>query len=491
VLFDLFLNNEVKKQLKKIAHMNGMQKGWSVMAASLTACRGWWSPPFLPITTKTTAKDVVRQMPPVLRFFRRSKYKGHVISQGKDHPDIEALMPPFDLSNSDLVIGWTAAAAWIFAAWAFLWPLLGVPLVIAVLGWGRVRKPAVVNYNKDLLPTSPESVIAAMQTPSKFVVLEGPKGTGKTTVLQLASRLVRSPLYLKVKFNAPKQSDYVLFYIGRMFGMTERQTWWSLAVLRFWGCPLQLFVDIETGELNLKELTKHVKDLNADEGGRPLLMAAIASSDGKTASLMDPRMIRLSAEELTEAQSRTLFESALATDHMERVFPEAEPSVLLQHHPRTPLHLQGTLLPMLLPELPEGDLVARAEKIAEGEKAAKEFVAVELEKVVDLVRATFQTCKEYRSVLLDASKTPGVLKWAEIESRCGKDFKFSDKAAFIQEAVVEAQLFRPVDSAFKAQFDQTREAFRLVAGDEKEQGYMTQLCDVVFRGGGRLDTKAE
>jgi hypothetical protein len=202
-----------------------------MISASLSACRGWRSPPFLPITATTTAKDVVRQMPSVLRFFRRSKYKAHVISQGKDHPNIEALMPPFDLSNSDLVIAWAAVVAWIFSAWTFVWPLLGVPLVIAVLGWGRVRNPALLNYNKDLLPTSPESVIAAMQTPSEFVVLEGPKGTGKTTVLQLASCLVWSSLYLKVTADAGSKgaTHYVLFYIGQMFGMTERQAWWSLA----------------------------------------------------------------------------------------------------------------------------------------------------------------------------------------------------------------------------------------------------------------------
>jgi hypothetical protein len=299
----------MQKGMKK-----GMKKALSMMGAPLKACSGGCSPPVRPITAaKAAAEDVERQIPPVALFSRRPTDKEHVSSQGKDYPDLQAL----DHSNGGLV----AVIAWVFFAWAFVWPLLGVPLAIAVLGWGRGPKQALENYNKDLLPASPESVIAAMQTPGKFVVLEGPMGTGKTTVLQLASRLVWSPLYLKVKFKPAEQSDYVLYYIGQMFGMTERQAWWSLAVLRCWGCPLQLFVDIGTGNLNLKELTRHVEDLCAHEGGRPLLMAVIASSDEKTAKLINPCMIRLSAEELTEEQSRTLLKSVLTTEHMETVPP--------------------------------------------------------------------------------------------------------------------------------------------------------------------------
>ena len=317
-----------------------------------------------------------------------------------------------------------------------LWPVVFVP-VFLLLGWGKASDPRNESYKEALLSVSAEDVVNTMTTPKHFVLLEGPDGTGKTTVLKVASRSVWCPLYLNVTPGA-KGSNHVHWSIAECFGMLEWQSKLTLWALSFIGVPLKLFIDADISQVELKELTRHVESLNANVGRAPMVMAAIAFSDSSKCPFIHPRMIVLRTTELSVDDSRAWLDELGAKE---------VPQSVLEHYPRTPRHLATCLLP----------------KLQQGTEAAEQFVEKKLDDIVDRVALTFYSCKESRALLTELAKPGMALGWVDIATNCGESFKHANIADFAQVAVTENALLRRFDARFMAQFDQTREAFRRYA----------------------------
>ena len=381
----------------------------------------------------TTYYTLKKSMPSVCRPIRRYMFRRYVTAAVEGHSDEEKhqqLLKAFQFGLWEFVylVSWAASLVVIF------WPLVGVPILL-LLGCGKAHDPTVNHFNKELLPVSPDDLVDAMSMHERFVVLEGPKGTGKSTAMKLASRSVWCPLYVQLVSAPPRHSDYVLYYIGQCFFISETQTRVTLQVLRRLGVPLKLFVDVETAQLDLHEFTKHVKRLVADQGS-PMIMASIAVADSKVFTY-DPRLSLISATERTVEDSRAFLESVGVKD---------APDSLLLHSPRTPLHMK-TLLP----------------RLRQGKAVAEHFVEAELESVVASVGKSFATSKDSKSLLTDAAKPNATLEWPTILEKCGPNYVFKQESAFIDIAVTTEQLFRPIGKWYGAQFDQTREAFRRYA----------------------------
>ena len=388
--------------------------------------------------------ELASHQPPRYRPIRRFRYYWHLKNALKQSTN-EHARSRFEREVAAFHPSWSAAdfrawagalAAAIIGAWAFVWPCVGVPLLL-LLGWGAAPHPTVKHYDERLLPLQPDELVSAMSSDKDFVVLEGPKGTAKTTMIQLASRAkgVPCPLYLHVNYRV-SESHYILRGIAQRFWIAEAQANMTLHVLRAIGRPLHLFIDIEGNDVDLVQLTKHAKSLIAD-AGQPLLRAAIASSDRKTALLRDPRMIRISTKEV---------DVATATRYLEAQGCDV-PSELLARHPRTPLGLERL----------------KREFDARGHDGVRRFVDQSLVETQRQVKIVFDTCVNKKTFLLMASQPNREFDLSEVRSICGKSFDFTQDEKWVREAVLNYNLFRPENGGFVAQFDQRREACRRVA----------------------------
>ena len=384
--------------------------------------------------------ELKRHQPPRYRPIRRFRYYWHLKEALMRSTNADA-RSQFESAVAALYPSWSAIhfsllATAIIGTWSFVWPCIGIPLLL-LLGYGAAPDPRVEHFDEGFLPLPPDELVSAMSAHKAFVVLEGPKGTAKTTLIQLASRAkgVTCPLYVHVGFGA-SESDYILRTIAQRFWIAEAQAYMTLSVLRAIGRPLQLFVDIEGKDVDLDQLTKHAKSLIAD-AGQPLLQAAVASSDGKTALISDPRMIRISTSEV---------DVATATRYLEAQGCDV-PSELLARHPRTALGLEQL----------------KHEFDARGLDGVRRSVDQSLAETQRRVKSVFHKCKHEKQFLLMASQPNRVFDHSEVQSMCGDTIDIAREEEWVQKVVLKYNLFRPKNGGYVAQFDQRREACRRVA----------------------------
>ncbi len=119
---------------------------------------------------------------------------------------------------------------------------------------------------------------------------------------------------------------------------------------------------------------------------------------------------------------------------------------LLKVWPRTPQFLRNHLLPLL------------EEK---GIQSAKRLVEDRLSDLENNV-SMFSTCRKEKE-MLELAAAASKVEISDVWRLCGKEFKYYKLKDFIQAALEDENLFRPVGQSrygFVAESDATREAFR-------------------------------
>ena len=102
-------------------------------------------------------------------------------------------------------------------------------------------------------PVPLDAVKEAVFRRGRYVLLEGPKGTGKTTLLKAFSMEVTCPIFIEVKDGPSGEGskDYVLHYVAKALSTNWNTVSMSkaqrvLKYLNWWGTPAVLIFKIES-----------------------------------------------------------------------------------------------------------------------------------------------------------------------------------------------------------------------------------------------------
>lgn len=386
-----------------------------------------FAPSFARFKTFDGVRAVSDNAPGQLRVLHRVRYVKHVNNvykptDEKVKEELSAALAKIEPNVFELIV---QSGSVISSAWLFVWPLIVTGMIMC-----KFASSSPPGCDESIFPMTKEAVLDAAA--EGFVIIEGPKGTGKTTFCQWLSSRVSCPIFIVVEESAANPNDVKGLLCAR-FGLMWPQMSAVFSLLNRFGLKPFIFIDIQCGGIDASRLQKSIRSLT---DGKAIAHVVVCASEGQMFrnTTAEPRRTVLQSEELSMENMKT----RLVGLPMGKLSPEKLENAL-KKMPCTHLLLHN---------------LARA---TDAEAAVKSIEAKFIDEIKEPTQEAFDQCPGKKE-LFERLSSGQAMEWVAIRKLC-KDV-FTGKQDFI-DAAVKTNIMRPVGTSYFApQFGATSLAMK-------------------------------